>query len=126
MQFPSIEFVHALKDALSQDAEFNRVSRWSDVKVLLCFGDEHYWMKLYGGKVIDVMPYVPLANPLGWDYQIAGALDTWQQLRTRGAGPKPGAALLNCGRIRVDGNMLEANRMFESTHVIVEMIGRLQ
>jgi hypothetical protein len=126
MEFPSLGFIQALQAALNKNATFAEASQWSDVKVLLCFGDDHYWLKLYGGKVIDWMTYVPLANPLGWDYMIAGPMDAWNELRASGDGHKAGAALMNCGRISVDGNMLQANRMFASTHVIVDAIRDLK
>src|SRR5258708_20249689 len=71
MKFPSLEFVQALQERMNGDATFHTASRWSDVKVLLCFGDQRYWLKLYGGKMIDVMGQLPLANPLGWAYMVS-------------------------------------------------------
>jgi hypothetical protein len=126
MEFPSLDFVEALRKALNNNDEFFTASKWSDVKVLLCFGEQRYWLKLYGGKVIDSMEYLPLANPLGWDYMIGGALDAWEELRASGDGSKAGAALLNCGRITVDGDMLQANRMYESTNIILNMVRDLK
>lgn len=126
MEFPSLEFVNALRETLNRDAGFFSASKWSDVKVLLGLGDQRYWLKLYGGKIIDSMEYRPLANPLGWDYAIAGELETWEELRRSGEGSNAGAALLNSGRIAVDGNMLHANRMFESTLLILNAIRDLK
>ena len=122
MKFPSFPFVESLKEALNKDSDFNRVTKWSDVKVLVCIGKQRYWLKFYGGKIIDAMEYVPLANPLGWDYAISGDIDAWSALRDPGAPKNIGAALLNGGRISVDGNMLQANRMFESTFILVNKI----
>ena len=116
MKFASIEFIERLVLTLNDNAAFNAASRWSDVKVLLRFGDQGYWLKLYGGKVIDHMPYFPMANPLGWDYAISAPLDTWQQLRD---GQRALGHLLDRGEISVDGNLLEANRMYESTHLML-------
>lgn len=116
MKFASIEFIERLVMTLNDNAAFNAASRWSDVKVLLRFGDQGYWLKLYGGKVIDHMPYFPMANPLGWDYAISAPLDTWQQLRD---GQRALGHLLDRGEISVDGNLLEANRMYESTHLML-------
>jgi len=81
MKFPSLEFVQALQERMNGDAAFHTASRWSDVKVLLCFGDQRYWLKLYGGKIIDAMDYFPMANPLGWDYMISAPLEIWRALR---------------------------------------------
>ena len=116
MKFASIEFIERLVMTLNDNAAFNAASRWSDVKVLLRFGDQGYWLKLYGGKVIDHMPYFPMANPLGWDYAISAPLDTWQQLRD---GQRALGHLLDRGEFSVDGNLLEANRMYESTHLML-------
>ena len=79
MEFPSLAFVESLQRTLNDSERFAVVSEWSDVKVLLCLGEERYWLKLYGGKVIDVMQYFPMANPLGWDYSIAATVATWKE-----------------------------------------------
>lgn len=81
MRFSEFEFVQALQARLNADDAFQAARRWSDVKVLLCFGEHRYWLKLYGGKVIDLMVYFPMANPLGWDYTISAPLEIWQALR---------------------------------------------
>ena len=122
MEFPSLLFIESLQEALNKDSDFNRVTKWSDVKVLLSIGERQYWFKLYGGEVIDVMEYHPLANPLGWDYMISGDHEVWTELRKTAAPKNVGAALLNSGRIRVDGNMLQANRMYESTFILINKI----
>ena len=123
MQFPSLDFIHALRDYLNEDAAFATASRWSDVKVLLCVGDEQYWLKLYGGRIIDVMVYFPFANPLGWDYMISAPLATWRGLRD-GSGVL--GHLLDTGAIRIDGNLLEANRLYESTHLMLSALRDLE
>ena len=119
MSFPSLEFVESLISTLNQDKNFEHASRWSDVKVLLRFGEQQYWLKLYGGKVIDHMAYYPMANPLGWDYSISATVDTWQSLRDKS---QAGGYLLDSGKISVDGNLMQANRLYESTHIIVSTI----
>ena len=123
MKFPSIEFVHALRDQLNRDATFGTASRWSDVKVLLCLGDQRYWLKLYGGKIIDVMEYFPMANPLGWDYMIAAPIEIWSALRD---GNRALGHLLDTGAIMIDGDLLQANRLYESTHLMLTCVRDLQ
>lgn len=122
MQFPSLEFVQALQTHLNGSEAFNAASRWSDVKVLLCFGEKRFWMKLYGGRVIDVMEYFPMANPLGWDYMIGAPLEIWQALAD---GSRPQGHLLDSGAIVVDGDLLQANRLYESTHLTLVAIREL-
>ena len=119
MKFPSLEFVHALQAKLHASPEFAAATRWSDVKVVLAFGNDQYWLKLYGGRIIDLMPWFPMANPLGWDYRIAAALEHWHALRD---GSRAAGHLLDTGDISVDGNLLQANRLYESTHLIVSTI----
>lgn len=123
MRFPSFEFVELLQQALNDSDRFAVVSEWSDVKVLLCFGDERYWLKLYGGKVIDVMQYFSMANPLGWDYSITATVATWLELRD---GTRPLGHLLDTGDISIDGNLLQANRLYECTHVMLTTLRDLE
>ena len=119
MNFPSAEFVDLLINTLNRDKNFEHASRWSDVKVLLAFGEEKYWLKLYGGKIIDHMLYYPMANPLGWDYSISATLDTWHALRD---GTSAAGLLLDSGKIAIDGNLMQANRLYETTHLMVGTI----
>jgi hypothetical protein len=121
MKFPSLEFVKALQTKLNADSAFFTASKWSDVKVLLCFGNKRYWLKLYGGKVIDVMEYLP--NPLGWDYMITASIENWEALREK---RKPVGELINYGHIVIDGNVIQANRMYESSYIILETIRDLK
>ncbi len=121
MEFPSLEFVKALQAKLNVDSAFFTASKWSDVKVVLCFGNKRYWLKLYGGKVIDVMEYLP--NPLGFDYMITGSIDAWKALRDK---KKPVGELINYGHLVIDGNMIQANRMYESSYIILETIRDLK
>jgi len=119
IKFPSLTFIESFRRALNDSDRFAVVSEWSDVKVLLCFGDERYWLKLYNGKVIDVMQYFPMANPLGWDYSITASVATWGELRD---GTRPLGHLLDTGAISIDGNLLQANRLYECTQVMLTIL----
>jgi hypothetical protein len=123
VKFPSLDFVQALQERMNADAAFNAASRWSDVKVLLCFGDRRYWLKLYGGRIIDLMEYFPMANPLGWDYTITAPLEIWHALRD---GSRPLGHLLDTGAIAIDGNLLQANRLYESTNLVLSAVRDLK
>ncbi|MEM7541365.1 MAG: hypothetical protein AAF384_07225 [Pseudomonadota bacterium] len=122
MEFPSLGFVQALQTSLNANSKFNTASRWSDVKVVLGFGDKRYWVKLYSGEIIDVMEYFPMANPLGWDYSISASLEVWQAL---GDGSRAQGHLLDSGAITVDGDLIQANRLYEATHLMVMAIREL-
>ena len=68
------------------------------------------------------MPYFPMANPLGWDDAITASLTTWQSLRD---GTRALGHLMDRGEIAVDGDLLQANRMYESTHLMLSAVGHL-
>tara|TARA_B100000029_G_C17094046_1_gene785373 strand:- start:86 stop:454 length:369 start_codon:yes stop_codon:yes gene_type:complete len=116
MEFPSLQFVESLQKTLNKSEKFSIVSRWSDVKILLCFGERRYWLKLYGGKVIDYMEYFPMANPLGWDYMISAPLEKWEALRK---GKRHIGHFLDTGDISIDGDLLQANRLYESNQLML-------
>ena len=122
MEFPSLDLVQALQGSLNDSEACNAASRWSDVKVLLYFGRRRYWLKLYGGKVIDMMEYFPMANPLGRDYMISAPLDIWRCLAD---GSRAQGYLRDTGDIAVDGDLMQANRLYESTHVMLAAIREL-
>ena len=119
MEFPSLDFIEALRDRLNANNKFSLVSKWSDVKILLCFEKKSYWLKLYGGKVIDCMEYFPFANPLGWDYKIEGTMENWLALKK---GDRHVGHFLDTGDIFIDGDLLQANRLYESNQMILSVI----
>ena len=45
MEFPSLDFIKGLRDRLNENKKFNVVSKWSDVKIILCFGEKSYWLQ---------------------------------------------------------------------------------
>jgi hypothetical protein len=65
------------------------------------------------------MVYWPMANPLGWDYMISAPMEMWQALRN---GSRALGHLLDTGDISVDGDLLQANRLYESTHLTLSAI----
>lgn len=119
MEFPSLAFAEALAGRLNAKDAFNTASKWSDVRVLLSFGDQRYYLKLYGGKIIDAREYSPFLVPLGWDFAISGPLEVWKDLID---GKRLVYDLIPTGMITVDGNMTEANRLYEAIWLIAETI----
>jgi len=121
MEFPSLEWARALQEKSNQSESFRRASLWSDVKLVLALGAHRYWFKLYRGRIIDVLEYLPLSNPLGYDILVSGSLETWKSIAS-------GRRLLwQCvlgGEILIDGNMLEANRMTEAVCVLADEVMR--
>ena len=118
MDFPSLEWVAALKEKCNGDPDFNTATKWSDVKVVLGFGDQRYWLNLYKGKKIDLMEYLPMTNALGYDILVNGSVDAWKSVIKR---EMVFAAAAGAGAIAIDGNMLECNRMYEAICLIGDL-----
>jgi hypothetical protein len=110
MEFPSLEWMKALQDKCNANVDFNTATMWSDVKIVLAFGDRRYWLKLYKGKIIDLTEYW-LDHPLGYDIIVSGPTDLWKEVRE---GRMNFWATIIAGMIVIDGNQLECNRMHEA------------
>ena len=65
------------------------------------------------------MDYFPMANPLGWNYMISAPLEIWHALRD---GSRALGHLLDTGDIMIDGDLLQANRLYESTHLMLSTL----
>lgn len=119
MKFPSLEWMKALQKKCNLDTAFNRASLWSDVKIVFDFGGSRYWVKLYKGKIIDLMEYLPMTNALGYDIIVSGSTEAWKQLMER---KELLGRLLHFGQLAIDGNMLECNRMYEAICVVADIM----
>jgi hypothetical protein len=120
--FPSLEFVEGLQDRCNASEAFQEAAAWSDVNVVLAFGDEQYWLKLYKGKIMDPTAYEPLSNALGYDVIVSGELEGWRDLIDGKKFWEP----LSQGRIKVEGNLLEANRMHEAICIMGEALSSVE
>ncbi|WP_226043239.1 hypothetical protein [Natrinema sp. DC36] len=120
MEIPSEEWIEEIQQRCNEDEHFNRVSEWSDVNVVLEVGDERYWLKLYGGEIIDTMPYEPMSNPLGYDIILSGSRDAWKAVNDA---EMPFWNAYSTGEITIDGNIMEANRMHEALVRMAELMG---
>ena len=60
-----------------------------------------------------------MANPLGWDYKIEATMHNWLSLREGG---RHVGHFLDTGDISIDGDLLQANRMYESNQLILSVI----
>ncbi len=119
MELASMGWVEALQKKCNANPDFNTATMWSDVKIVIAFGDKRYWLKLYKGKIIDLMEYLPMKNALGYDIIVSGALDAWKAVHD---GKKVFWEQYNFGRILIDGNLLECNRMHEAICLIGDII----
>lgn len=120
MQVPSEEWLERVQERCNDDEQFNQAAEWSDVNVVLEVGDERFWLKLYDGEIIDTMRYEPMSNPLGYDIVISGPTDAWQEVNDAEI---PFWNAYSKGRITIDGNLLQANRMHEAIVRMAELMG---
>lgn len=121
----------ALVEALNANPEFEQYTRWFDGSVLLESQDGQVWLKVYRGKVIDQMPFMP---PLGYTFKLSGSDWAWGALRS---GERLFVDLLTPGlrhfsteadvarlgemappEMRLEGNVMEAGRITEAVHAL--------
>lgn len=118
--FPSIDFVQDLREYCNSQEAFKKSTEWSDVNVVLAFGSERYWLKLYRGQIIDLMEYKPSSNnAFGYDVIVSGEASAWNELMD---GSAKSWALLTTAKITIDGNLLHANRMHEALCILMEAV----
>jgi hypothetical protein len=123
MEFASLRWMEALQKKCNAFPDFNTATMWSDVKIVFAFGDKRYWLKLYRGKIIDLMEYLPMKNALGYDIIVSGPVDVWKTVHES---KKTFWEPLDFGHITIDGNMLECNRMHEAICLIGDIIPEVQ
>ncbi|MBI2369136.1 MAG: hypothetical protein HYV08_02655 [Deltaproteobacteria bacterium] len=113
--FPSLPWAIQLQATANEDAEFAGAARWFDGSVFLRFGSAAYWMKIYGGRVIDVQAG---PSPLGFTFAIGGEESVWRELLR-----DPRNRFLEfaaAGRLSVEGNLLEYMRITKAVIRLIE------
>lgn len=63
--------------ALNADEDFNNEMLWFDGSVAVVVGADTLWLKVYRGKVIDHIEFVPL---FGATISLTGSADAWHKL----------------------------------------------
>ena len=108
---------------VNNDNDFVLQTKWFDGSILLEAGTTKCWLKIYRGKVIDSLNYMP---PLGYTFKVSGNLNAWQMLLDgtrcfrdlalpgkRHFEDDPSLAQLGMmeREITIEGNMMEAFRL---------------
>ncbi len=119
MDFPSMDWITAFQEKCNTNEDFSKASAWADTKVVLVLGSSRFYLKLYRGKIIDVMDYQPFSNALGYDILLRAEIEVWQKVLDK---KNPFLQLAFLGEIERDGNMLECNRLHEALTVMVDQI----
>lgn len=116
-------------EAIAQDDEFAAEARWFDGSVLVEIEGDRLWCKIYRGKVIDTLDYVPV---FGYTFKIKGSVAAWTML---GVGERTFTDLISAGsrylgtveeieaagggyrppELAIEGNGIEAGRMHIAT-----------
>jgi hypothetical protein len=123
------EFRDRFLEALAADPEFEAEARWFDGSILLGVGAEALWVKIYRGKAIDTLEFVPV---FGYTFKLSGADAAWEML---GNGERTYTDLISAGsrhlgsvaaaeaagggyrppELAIEGNGVEAGRMHIAT-----------
>jgi len=131
------EFRDRFLEALADDPEFEAEARWFDGSILLVAGDEQLWVKVYRGKAIDTLEFVPV---FGYTFKLSGSLATWEML---GSGERTFTDLISAGSrhleldeieaagggyrppdLAIEGNGVEAGRMHIATMHLARAFAR--
>lgn len=131
----SPSFRKRLVEALDANEGFRAETRWFDGSILLEIGSARCWLKVYCGRVIEALDFIP---PLGFTFKIAGSTDAWESLVH---GRRVFADLITPGRrdfrgdpalatadgsaapdIRIEGNTMEASRILEALFHLAECV----
>lgn len=132
-RFSDNSFVGRLIAHINSDQRFELQTRWFDGSVLLDDGDAKCWMKIYRGKVIESLPFMP---PLGYTFKLGAPSWAWDAIAS---GHKKFGELLLGGRrefssyeelyktlppdppiFALEGNLMEAFRIIEAIYLLAE------
>jgi hypothetical protein len=123
------EFRERFLAALEADSEFEAESRWFDGSILVEIDADRLWLKVYRGRVIDALDFVPV---FGYTFKISGSAAAWSML---GSGERTFTDLISAGsryldtvaeieaagagyrppELAIEGNGIEAGRMHIAT-----------
>lgn len=115
MSDPEEDWLDRVQAEANDNPEFASASRWLDVTMVVAFGDQPYWFKIYRGRIIDAMPYDAATNMLGYDVIVTGDTETWRRVV---AGETTFARESATGQVALDGNRVEAERSYKALLVL--------
>ena len=140
MQITDPAFQERFREALAGDPEFEAEARWFDGSILIGVGPEALWLKVYRGKVIDVLEFVPV---FGYTFKLSGSVAAWEML---GSGERTFTDLISAGsrhldtadpealeaagggyrppELAIEGNGVEAGRMHIATMHLARCFAR--
>jgi hypothetical protein len=122
-------FPERFLEALADDPAFAAEARWFDGSILAEIEGERLWLKIYRGRVIDTLEFIPV---FGYTFKISGSEAAWRML---GTGERTFTDLISAGsryldtveeieaagagyrppELAIEGNGVEAGRMHIAT-----------
>jgi hypothetical protein len=104
---------------LNVNPEFEMYARWFDGSILLESDDGQCWLKVYRGKVIDQLPFMP---PLGYTFKLGGPEWAWTALIRYFDNDTDFSQIdqLAPPALKLEGNLMEASRVTELIHVLAQ------
>ncbi|MFC7157683.1 hypothetical protein ACFQPA_19840 [Halomarina halobia] len=118
--FPSLEWFREFTEVLEDDPEFRQSMRHFDGSIRLEVGDQTIWMKIYRGRVIEVLDQ---EAEFGTTFTISGPSEEWERLLT--ADHNPFGEQQTLGKLVFSGNVLESTRLIDGINALVDCL-RLQ
>lgn len=138
MRIQDPDLVRRFLEALAADPEFEAEARWFDGSILIVAGGEQLWLKVYRGKVIDTLEFVPV---FGYTFKLSGSDAAWEML---GSGERTFTDLVSAGsrhldtleeieaagggyrppELAIEGNGVEAGRMHIATMHLARALAR--
>lgn len=115
--FPAVEWFRSFCDTLETDEQFRRAMARFDGSIKLEVGDDVIWMKLYRGRVLEVLGQ---EAEFGSTFTVSGSPEQWTRLLTEDRNPFGEQQTL--GKIEFRGNVLEATRMKDGLNVLVDRL----
>lgn len=113
--FPSVDWFRSFGETLEDDDQFRQAMARFDGSIKLEIGDDTVWMKLYRGRVLEVLEQ---EAEFGSTFTVAGPPEQWVRLLTEERNPFGEQQTL--GKIEFRGNVLEATRLTDGLNVLVE------
>lgn len=138
IDFASARFRDQLQKGLSRHEGFALETRWFDGSILLEADESRCWLKVYRGRIVEVLDSVP---PFGFTFKLRGSRQAWEELVSgerrfadlimpgqRRFENDPSLATANGAapaRIAIEGNLLEAMRIYEALFHLADYVAQI-
>jgi hypothetical protein len=102
--------MEAFRDKCNASPEFKHNAKFADTKIVLFFGENRYFMKVYKGQIIDLEKFIPTFAPLGYDVCVRADMEIWEDIHAKKV---KFWDHLNSWRVEIGGDHMDAHRLHE-------------